>query len=80
LLAAMVRVTGLAKHDPRLIFRKADVHADPQQAGQLQRRRDTREHVILYLTAFNAWASGHPLTRLRYTPRDPVPAAARKNA
>ena len=49
-----------------------------KQAGLVQRRRDTREHVTLYLTAFNAWASGHPLTRLRYTPRDPVPAAARK--
>jgi hypothetical protein len=51
-----------------------------QQAGQVQRRRDTREHVTLYLTAFNAWASGQTLTRLRYTPRDPVPAPARKTA
>jgi hypothetical protein len=51
-----------------------------KQAGQLQRRRDTREHVTVYLTAFNAWATGHPLTRLRYTPRDPVPAAAQQTA
>lgn len=76
----VIEGSGLAKDDPRLVFRKLMFAMTRQQAGQVQRRRDTREHVTLYLTAFNAWAGGHTLTRLRYTPRDPVPAPARKNA
>ena len=74
----IIEGSGLAKDDPRLVFRKLMFAMTRKQAGQVQRRRDTREHVTLYLTAFNAWATGHTLTRLRYTPRDPVPAAARK--
>jgi hypothetical protein len=76
----IIEGSGLAKDDPRLVFRKLMFAMTRKQAGQVQRRRDTREHVTFYLTAFNAWATGHPLTRLRYTPRDPVPSPARKNA
>ena len=74
----IIEGSGLAKDDPRLVFRKLMFAMTRKQAGLVQRRRDTREHVTLYLTAFNAWAAGHTLTRLRYTARDPVPAAARK--
>ena len=34
-----------------------------RHAGQVL-RRDTREHVGLYVTAFNAWAAGQPLGQL----------------
>jgi hypothetical protein len=44
--------------------------------GDRRRRRDTREHVGLYLTAFNAWATGTPISQLRFTPRDTVPPIA----
>jgi hypothetical protein len=44
-----------------------------RQAGEGRRRHDTREQVMLYLTAFNAWAAREPITRLRYTPGDPAP-------
>jgi len=47
-----------------------------KQAGQPMRRRETREHVTVYLKAFNAWATETPLTQLRYTPREPVPPIA----
>ena len=47
-----------------------------KHAGQALRRRDTREHVGLYLTAFNAWATGQPISQLRFTPRDTVPTIA----
>jgi hypothetical protein len=47
-----------------------------KHAGQALHRRDTREHVGLYLTAFNAWATGTPITQLRFTPRDTVPPIA----
>lgn len=69
--------TGLAKSDPRLLFRKLMFSMARKQAGQAQRRRDTREHVALYLQAFNAWATGDPISRLRYDPRQPVPAVAK---
>jgi hypothetical protein len=48
-----------------------------QHAGQAPRRRDIREHVGLYLTAFNAWATGAPISQLRFTPRDRVPTIAK---
>jgi hypothetical protein len=72
----IVEGTGLAKGDPRLLFRRVMFAHTRQQAGQVMRRRETREHVTLYLKAFNAWASSSPSTQLRYTPREPVPPIA----
>lgn len=65
---------GLGKSDPRLVFRKTMFSMARKQAGVVQRRRDTREHVVLYLKAFNAWAADETLTSLRYTAREPAPA------
>lgn len=48
-----------------------------KQAGIVQRRRDTREHVALYLKAFNAWASGETINQLRFTAREPAPPIAK---
>src|SRR6185503_19447988 len=50
---------GLVKSDPRLLFRRVMFNMARRHAGQALRRRDTREHVGLYLTAFNAWADAH---------------------
>src|SRR5947207_8195394 len=69
----IVEGTGLVKGDPRLLFRRVMFAHTRKQAGQVMRRRETREHVTLYLKAFNAWATGTHLTQLRYTPREPVP-------
>jgi hypothetical protein len=68
---------GLAKTDPRLIFRKTMFAMARKQAGVVQRRRDTREHVALYLKAFNAWAVGEPLPSLRFSAREPAPPIAK---
>jgi hypothetical protein len=65
---------GLGKTDPRLVFRKTMFAMARKQAGVVQRRRDTREHVAIYLKAFNAWAAGEVLTHLRFAARDSVPA------
>jgi hypothetical protein len=35
-----------------------------RHAGQPMRRRDTREHVALYIKAFNAWHTGEALHSL----------------
>lgn len=67
---------GLAKNDPRLTFRNTMFRMARKEAGQVQRRHDTREHMTLYLKAFNAWAKGETLPRLRYTARESVPAVA----
>ena len=67
---------GLVKSDPRLLFRRVMFNMARRHAGQALRRRDTREHVGLYLTAFNAWATGTPIAQLRFTPRDTVPPIA----
>ena len=68
---------GLARSDPRLVFRRVMFNMARRHAGQVLRRRDNREHVGLYVTAFNAWATGQPLGQLRFTPRDTVPAIAK---
>ena len=68
---------GLAKNDPRLVFRRTMFAMARRQAGVVQRRRDTREHVALYLKAFNAWAAGETITQLRFAAREPVPAIAK---
>ena len=55
----------------------------PQQIGRTQwigqplRRRDTREHVALYIRGFNAWATDEPLTQLRFNSRDTMPRIAK---
>lgn len=70
----IVEGTGLVKGDPRLMFRRVMFNHTRKQAGQPLRRRETREHVTLYLKAFNAWATDGGLPQLRYTPREPVPS------
>jgi hypothetical protein len=72
----IVEGVGLTKGDPRLMFRRVMFNNTRKQAGQVMRRRETREHVSLYLKAFNAWATDATLTQLRYTPREPVPTIA----
>src|SRR5437588_1496250 len=75
-LDGILQGTGLTKGDPRLLFRRVMFAHTRKQAGQVMRRRETREHVTLYLKAFNAWATDTPLPQLRYTPREPVPPVA----
>jgi hypothetical protein len=68
---------GLQRQDPQLLFRRVMFNMARKQAGQVQRRRDTREHFALYVKAFNAWATAEPLTGLRFTSREAMPRIAR---
>jgi hypothetical protein len=68
---------GLVKSDPRLLFRKVMFQGARKQIGQPLRRRDTREHVALYLKAFNAWATGEAMTQLRFSSRDSMPRVSK---
>ncbi len=65
-----------AKGDPRLLFRRVMFNMARKHVGQALRRRDTREHLALYLKAFNAWHTGEPLPQLRFTPRESMPRIA----
>ena len=67
---------GLVKTDPRLRFRNTMLRMAREQAGHTQRRRNTREHVLLYVKAFNAWAQGQSLSQLRADTREPLPPIA----
>ena len=69
----LVEGAGLTKSDPRLVLRKTMFAMARKQAGIVQRRRDTREHVILHVKAFNAWAADDTVTSLRYSAREPAP-------
>jgi hypothetical protein len=68
---------GLKKNDPRLLFRRVMFAMARKQAGQVMRRRDTREHVALYIKAFNAWATREELTQLRFTTRETMPSVTK---
>ena len=68
---------GRAKSDPRLVFRKTMFAMTRKQAGVLQRRRDNRGHVVVYLKAFSAWATAESVTQLRCLPRETAPAIAK---
>jgi hypothetical protein len=69
----LVDGAGLSRQDPRLVFRRVMFSMARKQAGQVQRRRDTREHFALYVKAFNAWADSEAVTTLRFTPREAMP-------
>ncbi len=71
----IIEGAGLEKGDPRLAFRRVMFTHARKQAGQVLRRRDTREHVALYIKAFNAWTSAErPLPALRFAAREAMPA------
>ncbi|MFC6706550.1 hypothetical protein [Flexivirga alba] len=72
-LEGLIEGAGLAKTDARLKLRNLMLNMARRQAGEGRRRHDTREQVVLYLTAFNAWASEEPVSRLRYNAGEPVP-------
>lgn len=72
----LIEGTNLKKSDPRLLLRNTMFRLGRKEAGQLQ-RRDPRQHLSLYLSAFNAWAAGETPTRLRYDPRGSLPSVAK---
>jgi hypothetical protein len=72
-LEGIIDGAGLGKADPRLQFRRVMFAMARRQAGVVQRRRDNREHVALYLKAFNAWRNHEQLTALRFTSREEMP-------
>jgi hypothetical protein len=72
----IIEGTGLSKGDARLQLRRVMFNMTRSHAGQPMRRRDTREHVALYIKAFNAWHTGQALAHLRYTAREAMPRIA----
>ncbi|WP_020500436.1 hypothetical protein [Sciscionella marina] len=73
----IIEGAGLRRNDPRLTFRNTMFRMARKEAGQVQHRRESREHVTLYVKAFNAWARGDNLTQLRYAAREEFPPIAK---
>lgn len=73
----LIEGAGLSKGDARLKYRNHMLSLARKEAGEVRRRRDNREHVWLYITAFNAWAANEPLKSLRYTAGKPMPTIAK---
>jgi hypothetical protein len=72
----IIEGTGLGKGDARLRLRRVMFSMTRRHAGQPMRRRDTREHVALYIKAFNAWHAGEALPSLRFTSGEAMPPIA----
>ena len=48
-------------------------------AGKTHRRRDdSREHLLYYLKAWNAWAEGRSIKLLRRSPNETMPRICRQ--
>lgn len=73
----LIEGAGLTKGDARLKYRNHMLNLARKQASEVQRRRDNREHVWIYLTAFNAWADGTTLPSIRYTQGKAMPSIAK---
>ncbi|MGC0422225.1 hypothetical protein [Embleya sp. AB8] len=70
-LAKLVSGAGLAVGDPRLTFRNTMMGL---AAGQRHRRSDdSREYLLYYLKAWNAWVEGRELKLLRRSPKEQMP-------
>ncbi len=73
----IIEGAGLAKGDPRLVFRRVMFGMARAQPGQTVRRREGREHLALYLKAFNAWRGGERVSSLRFSSREELPRLVR---
>ncbi|MGW7395216.1 hypothetical protein ACWGH7_01705 [Streptomyces cyaneofuscatus] len=75
-LDGLVSGAGLAQGDPRLTFRNTLLG---MAAGQRHRRRDdSREHLLYYLKAWNAWVEGRQLKLLRRSPGEKMSKITKK--
>jgi hypothetical protein len=72
-LEGVIDGVGLNKGDARLVFRRVMFGMARKQHGGALRRREGREHVALYILAYNAWRAGEKVSSLRFNVRDPLP-------
>lgn len=73
-------ITGanLSAGDPRLTLRNTMLS---MASGKVVRRRDdSREHLLYYLKAWNAWVEGRNIKLLRRSPGEQMPRISRKFA
>ncbi|MFF5517629.1 hypothetical protein [Streptomyces coeruleorubidus] len=72
----LVSGAGLSESDPRLTLRNTLLG---MAAGKRHRRKDdSREHLLYYLKAWNAWVEGRSLKLLRRSPGEKMPKITRK--
>jgi hypothetical protein len=73
-------VTGanLSQGDPRLTLRNTMLNLASGKA--FRRRHDSREHLLYYLKAWNAWVEGRSIKLLRRSPGEQMPPVSRKSS
>jgi hypothetical protein len=72
----LITGAGLTASDPRLVLRNTLLG---MAAGKRYRRKDdSREHLLYYLKAWNAWVEGRPLKLLRRSPGEKMPKITKK--
>ncbi|GKQ33652.1 hypothetical protein [Streptomyces sp. A012304] len=72
----LITGAGLTESDPRLVLRNTLLG---MAAGKRYRRKDdSREHLLYYLKAWNAWVEGRPLKLLRRSPGEKMPKITKK--
>ncbi|MER7702237.1 hypothetical protein ABTX81_04950 [Kitasatospora sp. NPDC097605] len=70
-LEKLITGAGLEAGDPRLTFRNTMLGL---AAGKRYRRSDdSREHLLYYIKAWNAWVEGRELKLLRRSPKEQMP-------
>ncbi|BCL32387.1 hypothetical protein ACFFS2_20650 [Streptomyces aurantiacus] len=76
--AGVVTGARLEPSDPRLTLRNTMLNL---ALGNTHRRRDdSREHLLYYLKAWNAWVEGRTIKLLRRSPNETMPRVSRRSA
>ncbi|WP_405993756.1 hypothetical protein [Streptomyces sp. NBC_00986] len=72
----LVSGASLTESDPRLVLRNTMLG---MAAGKRHRRKDdSREHLLYYLKAWNAWVEGRSLRLLRRSPGEKMPRITKR--
>lgn len=74
-LTGLITGANLSEGDPRLTLRNTMLNL---ASGKTHRRReDSREHLLYYLKAWNAWLEGRKIKLLRRSPGEKIPTVSR---
>lgn len=74
-LSGLITGANLSEGDPRLTLRNTMLNL---ASGKTHRRReDSREHLLYYLKAWNAWLEGRKIKLLRRSPGEKLPPVSR---
>jgi len=74
---ALISGAGLDAGDPRLTLRNTTL--DLAAGKRYRKSDDSREHLLYYLKAWNAWVEGREMKLLRRSPKETTPKVSKKH-